>query len=60
MIKSFYTPETSPKEDHFYGIDRVGWAAPNGVWTKFLALKLSEIMEEECVKNVTALRLDKP
>jgi hypothetical protein len=23
MIKSFYAPETSPNEDHFYTIDRV-------------------------------------
>jgi hypothetical protein len=59
MIKLFWNPETLIKKGHFCSIDGVWWAASNGVWTNLLAFKRSEIIEKQCVKNVTALRLDK-
>jgi hypothetical protein len=52
--------ETFTEKSRFDALKRVWQAASNTIWTNFLALIVSEILQKRCVKNLTALRLDKP
>ena len=58
--------KTLPKNwnvDHFFPfhiISRVRWTVSISAWTSCLAVTISKIIEEDRVKNVTTLRLDKP
>jgi len=59
-IKHFCTLNSSMEKHQFFTVNRTQRAASNDVWTNFLAIIGFEIFEKKCVKNVTALRLDKP
>ena len=58
--KPFPKIETSTNFFPFYIISRVRWTVLISAWTSFLAVAIFKIIEEDRVKNVTALRLDKP